>query len=265
MRMLIAAVLCLALANAAEAQDGIHFPPADRVTVTVMTDVPAVQLLPGLLARTVVGATGSVTWAEFDHGVATAAHHHTREQANVGISGVMEMTLGKHTEALPVGAAAISPANVTHSIGNKSGGKLASIEFHTVRRPDLVPPRPKPTPPFPAAKEPIAITDDSRLVAQLTNPADKGGGARTIQGETCTVVWRRLAFGVAPMDLSALAARVELFLYVVAGEAELTVAGVPQRVKAGSLILVPAGQKGATVKTAGTDNVAVVEFSPERR
>jgi quercetin dioxygenase-like cupin family protein len=213
----------------------------------------------------VVGATGSITLLELDAGTGTPPHHHQREQANVGIDGVLEATAGAHTEALPVGAAVISPANVRHAITNRTAATLTSVEFHTVRRPDLVPPRPRPAPPFPASKDPIAITDDSKLVAQLTNPADKGGGARTIQGETCTVVWRRLAFGVEPIDLASLVERVELFLYVVSGEAELTVAGVPQRVKAGSLILVPAGQKGVTVKTAGTDNVAVVEFSPERR
>jgi quercetin dioxygenase-like cupin family protein len=265
MRIWIAAITCLTLANAAEAQEGIHFPPADRVSVTVMTDVPSVTLVSGVRGRTVVGTTGSVSVIELDPGTGTPPHHHEREQANVGIDGVLEATAGTHAEALPVGAAVISPANVRHAITNKSDRTVNSIEFHTVRRPDLVPPRPKPTPPFPAAKQPVAITDDSRLVAQLTNPADKGGGARTVQGETCTVVWRRLAFGVEPMDLASLTTRVELFLYVVSGEAELTVAGVPQRVKAGSLILVPAGQKGVTMKTAGTDNVALVEFSPERR
>ncbi len=107
--------------------------------------------------RTVVGTTGSFSIGEFDSGSAAVLHHHTREQADVGITGVFDVTLGTHVEPLGPGAAVIVPPNVAHSIANKGGGVMTVIEFHTVRRPDLVPPRPALT--FPASPEPVAVPD----------------------------------------------------------------------------------------------------------
>jgi quercetin dioxygenase-like cupin family protein len=69
-------------------------------------------------------------------------HHHTREQADFGISGTFDVTLGSHVESVGAGAGFIIPADVMHSIANRQGGVAIIIEFHTVRRPDLVPPRP---------------------------------------------------------------------------------------------------------------------------
>lgn len=265
MRRVVAVVAVLSLGSALFAQDGVHFPSPDAIAIRVMRDVPAAQLSTGFLGRTVVGATGSFSFAEFEDGAGAALHHHTREQVNVGIDGVMEMALGTHTEPLPAGAAVITPANVRHSIRNRSGGRLVSLEFHTIRRPDLVPPRPRPVVPYPVAPEPVAIPDDRKLVAQLATPDQPAGVARMIQGETCTVAWRRLVAGGKAEDLAPVRSSAELFVYVVSGEADLAAAGLSQRVSAGTLIVIPGQREHVTLKAAGSANVALVEFRPALR
>ncbi len=265
MRRFLAVIAGISLSAALAAQDSVHFPSPDAIAIRVMRDVPAAQLSTGFLGRTVVGATGSFSFVEFEPGAGAALHHHTREQANVGIDGVMEIALGAHTEALPAGAGVITPANVRHSIRNRSAGKLISIEFHTIKRPDLVPPRPRPLVPYPVGAEPVVIPDDGKLVVQLAAPEQAVGVAKVIQGETCTLAWRRLAPGAAAIDLAPSRSSAELFVYVASGEADLTATGVSQRVAAGTLVIIPGNQEHVMLRAAGAADVALVEFRPALR
>lgn len=263
-RRILVAVAGLSLSSGLIAQDAVHFPPTDAIVIRVMRDVPAAVLSKGFLGRTVVGATGSFSFAEFEDGAGAPLHHHEREQVNVGIEGQMEMGLGTHTEPLPIGAAVITPSNVRHAIRNRSGARLVSLEFHTIRRPDLVPPRPRPTVPYPVSPEPVAIADDRMLAVQLAAPDQPAGVAKMIRGETCTVAWRRLAAGVAA-DLAPARSSAELFVYVASGEADLTATGVAQRVAAGTLIIIPGHLQWVMLKQAGPADVALVEFRPALR
>lgn len=263
MSRILALVACVMVGTSLAAQDNPHFPPTDRVTVRHMRDVPGTP--GGFMIRTVVGATGSFSFFELEPGVGSALHHHTREQANVGIEGVMEAGVGTHTEPLPVGAGVISPPNVSHSIKNTSGGRLTTLEFHTIRRPDLAPPRPRPATPYPVSPEPVAIPDDRKLVVQLDTPQQPAGVAKTIRGETCTLAWRRLVPGGAATDLAPAKSSAELFVYVASGEADLTSTGATQRVSAGMLVIIPGAQEHVTIKAAGSSDVALVEFRPALR
>lgn len=264
MRRILIVIAGISLSSVLIAQDSVHFPAVDTIAIRVMRDVPGVQATPGFLLRTVVGATGSFSLAELEDGAGANLHHHTREQANVGVEGVMEMALGTHTEALPVGAAVITPANVRHSIRNRSGGKLLTIEFHTIRRPDLAPPRPRPAVPYPVSPEPVATLDEHKLVVDLAAPDQAAGVAKVIHGETCTLAWRRLVPGAAATDLAPARSSVELFVYVASGAADVMAAGVSQRVSAGTLLIIPGHQQHVTFKAAGSANVALVEFRPAR-
>ena len=263
MSRILALVACFMVSASLAAQGDPHFPPTDRVTVRQMRDVPGIQV--GFLIRTVVGATGSFSFFELEPGTGSTPHHHTREQANVGIEGTMEAGVGAHTEPLPVGAAVISPPDVMHAIRNTSGGRLITLEFHTIKRPDLAPPRPRPATPYPVGPEPVAVPDDRKLVVQLDTPEQTAGVAKTIRGETCTVAWRRLVPGAAATDLAPAKSSAELFVYVASGEADLTATGVSQRVSAGTMVLIPAQQEHVMLKAAGPANVALVEFRPALR
>lgn len=250
--------------GAQAAWDPIHFPPADRITVHVMKDVPATTLGKGFVFRQIVGATGSFSFAELEPGAGSAGHHHTREQANVGIDGVMEMVLGEHRELLSSGAGVITPPNVRHGIRNTATRRLVSLEFHTIQRPDLTPPRPRPAVPYPVAPEPVPVADDAKLIVQLASETQPHGVAKTITGETCALSWRRLAAGGASVDLGP-ARGTETYIYVASGEAELASKSVNQRVAAGMLILIPAQEEHVSLKAAGKADVALVEFTPALR
>ena len=250
--------------GAQTAPDPVHFPATDRVTVHVMKDVPPTTLGTGFTFHQIVGATGSFSFAELEPGAGSAGHHHLREQANVGIDGVMDMGIGDHHEPLPVGAAVITPPNVRHGVRNSSTTRLRSLEFHTIPRPDLTPARPRPAIPYPMAPQPVAVPDDRMLVQQLGTPRQPHGVAKTITGETCSLSWRRLAAGAASIDLGP-AHGTETFVYVASGEAELISKSLTQRVSEGMLILIPAREDHVTLKAAGKTDVALVEFTPALR
>src|SRR5688572_23667799 len=121
--MRTAIIVALGLAGAA-LQESAHLVSADRITVRRMSDVPAVDVAPGVHVRTVIGTTGSFSVGEFEPGTASALHHHTREQANIAIAGEFAMTLGERVETLAPGMGVIVPPNVSHSLANKSGERM---------------------------------------------------------------------------------------------------------------------------------------------
>lgn len=262
--LLIVVAASLAISGSLAAQDGrdpVHFPPADRITVHVMKDVPATTLGKGFIFRQIVGGTGSFSLAELEPGAGSAGHHHLREQANVGIDGVMDMGIGDHREPLPIGAAVITPPNVRHGVRNSSDRRLLSLEFHTIQRPDLTPARPRPAVPYPMAAEAVPVPAGKTLVVQLGSAEQAHGVVKTITGETCSLSWRRLAAGGAAVDVMPQSG-IETFVYVVSGEADLVGKGIKQRVGAGSMVLIPAAERHVTFKAAGSGDVALVEFKP---
>ena len=240
--------------NRIPVQESLHLVPADRVAVRVMAQVAPVDVAPGVHVRTVVGETGSFSLADFEPGSAAVLHHHTREQADFGITGVFDMTIGTHEEALGPGAGVIVPSNVSHSIANKRGGVITLIEFHTVRRPDLVPPRPAMA--YPLSAEPVPVPAGRRLVVSLDRP---GSTPQAIRGETCTLASRRGARGSM---LSLEAGNTELFVYVVRGAGDLRLTTGNARLEPGTLIVVPARER-TTLRAAA--ELTLVEFRPERR
>jgi len=237
------------------AQDTIFFPPTDRIAIRHMPSIPSIELAPRVHVHTVVGATGSVSFGEFDSAGIAPLHHHTREQADVGLSGQLDMTVGANVEPLPPGFGIIVPANVRHSIGNTHSGVRTVIEFHTVRRPDLVPPRPTLT--FPAAAEPVAVEANHRFVARI----DAGDGS-TLTGETCTMRSRRIA---ASVDVHPDATPTELFIYVARGTVRLAASGSTSTLRPGMLVIVPAAIRNVRLSSADADGASVIEFSVRAR
>src|SRR6476660_4429989 len=190
-------IVWISMLVAVGAQDPLYFPPADRGSVRVMSELSPIDLAPGVHVRTVVGATGSVSIGEFEPGSAAVLHHHTREQADVGLTGAFDMTIGTHVEKLGPDMGVIVPSNVAHSIANKGTGVMTVVEFHTVPRPDLVPPRPAMT--FPSSAVPASVPEGRALVKQIDGPGGPTNASPMI-GETCIMRWRRLARGAPTVD-----------------------------------------------------------------
>lgn len=259
-RFAIPVVLC-GLGALLSAQERLNFASAERVTVRVMREIPAVEVAPGVRVWTVVGSTGSFSLADFEKGSVAPLHHHTREQADVSISGVFDITLGNHVEGVGPGVGFIVPPNVSHSIANAKGGVMTVVEGHTVRRPDLVPPRPAMT--FPASPQAVAIPGERKIAAPLESTGASSGPLTTISGETCTLAWRRLEKGKSGVDVGPAGRRGELFVYVVRGDVGLVAARQEQALHPGTLVVVP-GTASIRMRATGTADAAVVEFSPEK-
>jgi len=239
-------------------QDDLHFVPADRVSVRPMNDVSAIELAPGVNVRTVVGTTGSVSIGDFEPGSAAVLHHHTREQADIGMTGEFDVTLDNHVEKLRPGSGMVVPSNVAHSIANNSRSRATVVEFHTVRRPDLVPPRPSIT--FPMSATPVRLPAGRQLVQPMNGPIrESPASANWLPGETCRLAWRRMASGTAAVEIRAGA--VERFAYVVSGQIQMSSAAGRDVVKVGSLIVLPA-RTAITIQAAGPVNVTIAEFIP---
>lgn len=249
-RLLVITSLALGvLARPSNAQDTLFFPATDRIAIRVLKAIPTIDVAPHVHVHTIVGATGSVSLGEFDSAGVAPLHHHTREQTDVGLSGVFDVTIGDRVEMLGNGAGMIIPADVPHSIANLHRGVATVLEFHTVRRPDLVPPRPAMT--FPSAPS-AATTPPRPLVARI----DAGDGS-TLTGETCTMRWRLIGRGV---DVHPEPTTTELFVYVARGAVSL--AGTPgaAHLAAGTIIIVPAAMRHVMVSSDSPDAASLIEF-----
>ena len=250
---------CIGLTAPQAPPESLYFLPADRVSVRVMNEVPPVELAPGIQVRTVVGPTGSFSIAELHSGTVAPLHHHAREQADIGIDGTLEMRLGSRVEALEPGAGVVVPPNVAHSIANRRSGTGTVIEFHTVRRPDLVPPRPAMR--FPASARAVTIPERQRLVTRFDN---LGNALQTIQGQTCTLRWRRLLSGAPAIEVHSTSPNAELFVYIINGAADLFASGTVHRVRSGSLIVVPGTERRVSLRAENGNTATLAEFVPGR-
>jgi mannose-6-phosphate isomerase-like protein (cupin superfamily) len=246
----IAIVSAIFTSAPATAQDTIFVPPPDRIAIRDLKLVPAVELVPGVRVHTVIGATGSVSLGEFDSAGTTPLHHHTREQADFGLTGALDVTMGTRVEILGAGMGVIVPPEVAHSIASRHNGVTTALEFHTVRRPDLVPPRPTMT--FPSAPEAATLPPGRTLMARIDS-----GDEQTLVGQTCTMRWRRV---VAPSDLHPQETAAELFVYVVRGDASIAASGRTFHAAAGTLAIVPATLRHVELRPTKGD-VAIVEFT----
>ena len=236
------------------AQDTVSFPAQDHVAIRAMRSVP-VNDLGGLHLHTVVGATGSVSFGELDSGGTTGpAHHHTREQGDVGLTGTLEATLGNHIEQLQPGFGVIIPADVMHGFVNRGPGRVTGIEFHTVRRPDLVPGQPHAS--YPTAPSPVDVPDNRRLIVPLNTTQGE-----TITGATCLLRWRWVGDSV---DMHPQTTLTELYMYVVQGEIRLTAEGRSTRVPEGSLLVIPAKERHVRVEAVGGARAGLIEFQVRR-
>src|SRR5690349_1896783 len=97
------------LTAAAPQQDSSLVAP-DRVQIRAMPKIAAVEVVPGVLVRTVVATTASFSLADFGPGSIPPAHHHEREQIDVGITGTFDVILGNRTEAVGPGEGVIIPS-----------------------------------------------------------------------------------------------------------------------------------------------------------
>ena len=244
----ITSLLVAALARPVSAQDTLFFPATDRIAIRNLYAIPTIDVAPRVHVHTIVGATGSVSLGELDSGGVAPLHHHTREQADVALNGALDVTIGDKVEQLGPSVGMIIPPDVPHSIANLHAGVRTAIEFHTVRRPDLVPPRPAMT----FAVAPAPADPPSRALA---TPMNAGDGA-VITGQTCTMRWRRLASSV---DVHPEVTGTELFVFVAGGSVSLALPGGAKSLDAGTLIIIPAAVRRVRLSPSSGE-ASLIEF-----
>jgi quercetin dioxygenase-like cupin family protein len=249
-----AGAISLLVASAAPtaAQDTLYFPRADHVAVRDLRTLPPVALSDQLRIRTIVGPTGSVSYGELDSGAVAPLHHHTREQGDLTLTGQLNVLLDGRAHSLGPGEGVIIPIDVTHSVLNPGPGRTTALEFHTVPRADLVPPRPSIA--FPVAATPVAYADAGAGVIRL----DAAAGA-VLQGATCSVRWRWVD---TPVDVHPASTPTELFIYIARGAGELATDGRTIPLREGVLVVLPARLTHARVTAVGGRPVALIEFHP---
>jgi mannose-6-phosphate isomerase-like protein (cupin superfamily) len=139
---MVRGVLLVSLVSSfGRAQDTAHFVMAGRVSVRHLSAIPW-DSVPGIRGKIVIGTVGSLSLIELSPGAASAApdHYHTREQINVGLTGIPEVQVDSQRIPLPRGTSIVVPSNVVHVARNTSVSPITYFEFHIVRRPDLVSP-----------------------------------------------------------------------------------------------------------------------------
>ena len=91
-------------------------PTAAGRMVSIESDLPEVELAPGVRSRPLVGANLLASFVRYDPRSAAPLHAHTEEQVFIVVEGELEMTLGGEVRVMRAGDAALIPAWVEHSV-----------------------------------------------------------------------------------------------------------------------------------------------------
>lgn len=236
-----------------------------HVTVTDVPSLPWTDLQPGIQIKPVVGATGTFVYAELDAGARTPAHHHTQEQANFGLGGSNEISIGGRAYPLGRSGGTLTPAEAEHFIGNAGAGRAGLLEFQPFRRLDLLPPRPAPS--FPSAPSAVSVPEDAVVSLDFQyatagwESTSRGVRRKALTGATCVmVVWDMIGSDNTATDIGARATRAERFAYIAAGKVDATIGGAVRKLGPGTLLLIPRGLARVPVKVASREHAVIVGF-----
>jgi mannose-6-phosphate isomerase-like protein (cupin superfamily) len=259
-KLFATSLLSVASAGAVLAQDTAFFAAQGRVSVV---HVPALGWQPlgaNIRVKSVVGTVGTFSLAEFAPGATAAVHHHAREQANLGWSGGLHMTVDSQTVPLVVGAAVLVPPDVAHGLENVGVIPASMIEFHTVRRIDLVPPHPRAS--FPRGAVAMPMPRDRRVFAAFDSAhAPRPGADVVITGSTATLRIHRLGSD-AEIILNPEPTRdAEQFVFVLTGAGEIIDASGARTVSPGTLIVAPANVPLARVRAPSDKQLLLAIFA----
>jgi quercetin dioxygenase-like cupin family protein len=96
-------------------------------------DLPATEMLPGVLRRAVYLDDVMLTFFDFEPEAIIPEHHHPHQQITFVISGTMKFDLDGETQVLQAGDGVLIPPDVPHSAVIGSGPCKALDAWHPVR------------------------------------------------------------------------------------------------------------------------------------
>ena len=79
-----------------------------------VSELPATEMAPGMVRRSVYTDHAMVTFFTFEPGTVLPVHDHIHEQITYVIRGAMEFTLGDDVQVLRAGDGVCSPPGVPH-------------------------------------------------------------------------------------------------------------------------------------------------------
>ncbi len=79
-----------------------------------LSQIPAIEPVPGCRMRTPHGQNIMLSYLEMEDGAEVPLHHHPHEQAGMLIKGQVQLTIGDETRICEAGSMFIIPPNVPH-------------------------------------------------------------------------------------------------------------------------------------------------------
>jgi quercetin dioxygenase-like cupin family protein len=119
--------------------------------VEVARDVSAVELVPGLVFRPVVGERLMASFVRFGPNTEAPVHSHEEEQISVVLEGELEFDLGGDVRVVRPGMAVVIPPGVPHGARTHDASCYGIDIFHPPRRAllEVMQPTPEPAEPPP--------------------------------------------------------------------------------------------------------------------
>ena len=239
----------------------------ERLVFHDIPSLPFTELQPGIQIKPIVGQAGTFVYAEFDPGARTAPHHHTHEQANFGLGGSNEISIGGRSYPLAKSSGTLAPADAEHFIVNSGSNRAALLEFQPVRRLDLLPPRPAPT--YSSAAEAASVPEDAKVSLDFQyatsgwENVSRGVRRKVLPGKACTlVVWDVVGSDATNTDLGTRTTHAERFAYVAAGNVEIMVGGEKRKIGPGTLIQIPRTLAHLPIHVIWHEHAVIAGFDP---
>ena len=240
---------------------------SERISIQDIPSLPFTDFLPGVQVKPVVGQMGTFVYAELDPGARTPPHHHTHEQANFGLGGSNEISIGGRTYQLAKSGGTLVPPDAEHFVVNSGSNRAALLEFQPIRRLDLLPPRPPTT--YPSAPEAASVPEDARVSLDFQymtsdwQNTSRGVRRKVLAGKTCAlVVWDVVGSDATNTDLGTRTTKAERFAYVAAGHIELMVGDVKRKLGPGTLFLIPRTVAHLPIHVIWHEHAVIVGFDP---
>lgn len=95
-------------------------------------DLPAKQLVKGIMGHYAHGSTMTLGYVEIEEGSDLPEHHHVHEQITFIIEGQLDMVIGGEFYSLTTGMFHVIPSHTPHSAFAKTACKVIDV-FHPVR------------------------------------------------------------------------------------------------------------------------------------
>jgi len=91
-------------------------PAAPGRMVRIDSDLPEIELAPGVRSRPLVGDRLLASFVRYEPNSVAPLHAHAEEQVFIVVEGELEMTLGGEVRLMRAGEAALIPAWVEHTV-----------------------------------------------------------------------------------------------------------------------------------------------------